>query len=116
MLEYIYVTNRIRAADLFEWAGQERLEPNVPENQEAAFCSFGQFMQEQALFGAAALRLFGASEAEVTEFVHEAVISLVLHEVGHTLGLTHNMKATQAYSPAELQDPEFVRTHGCRAR
>ncbi|HET9294315.1 MAG TPA: zinc-dependent metalloprotease [Gemmatimonadales bacterium] len=112
MLEYIYVTNRIRAADLFEWAGQQQLEPVLPGIQEAAFCSFGQFMQEQALFGAAALRLLGASDAEVSSFVNDAVISLVLHEVGHTLGLTHNMKATQAYSPAELQDPEFVRTHG----
>jgi Met-zincin/Domain of unknown function (DUF5117) len=112
MLEYIYVTNRIRAADLFEWAGQQQASPIVAGNPEAAFCSFGQFMQEQTLFGAAALRLFGASEAEITEFVHESVISLVLHEVGHTLGLTHNMKATQAYSPAELQDPDFVKTHG----
>ena len=31
-----------------------------------------------------------------------------MHEVGHTLGLNHNMKASQIYSPSELYDAEFI--------
>jgi len=34
---------------------------------------------------------------------------LIMHEVGHTLGLNHNMKASQLYSPAQLNDPEFIK-------
>lgn len=34
------------------------------------------------------------------------------HEVGHTLGLRHNHRASQAYSIAQLRDPAFTATHG----
>ena len=31
-----------------------------------------------------------------------------MHEVGHTLGLNHNMKASQLFSPSELYDASFI--------
>lgn len=34
------------------------------------------------------------------------------HEVGHTLGLRHNHKASSAYSVAQLRNPSFTDTHG----
>jgi Met-zincin/Domain of unknown function (DUF5117)/Domain of unknown function (DUF5118) len=34
------------------------------------------------------------------------------HEVGHTLGLRHNHRASQAYSVSQLRDPEFCKAHG----
>ena len=34
------------------------------------------------------------------------------HEVGHTLGLRHNHRASQAYSVSQLRDPAFTATHG----
>ncbi|MHB1424211.1 MAG: zinc-dependent metalloprotease [Gemmataceae bacterium] len=34
------------------------------------------------------------------------------HEVGHTLGLRHNHRASQAYSIKQLRDPEFTAKHG----
>jgi hypothetical protein len=34
------------------------------------------------------------------------------HEVGHTLGLRHNHRASQAYSISQLRDPAFTATHG----
>jgi hypothetical protein len=37
---------------------------------------------------------------------------VVAHEVGHTLGLRHNHRASQAYSIAQLRDPKFVKEHG----
>jgi hypothetical protein len=40
---------------------------------------------------------------------------IVTHEVGHTLGLEHNMKASSAYSIAELRDPVFTRHYGTEA-
>src|SRR5262245_211563 len=34
------------------------------------------------------------------------------HEVGHTLGLRHNHRASSAYSIKELRDPAFAKKHG----
>jgi hypothetical protein len=34
------------------------------------------------------------------------------HEVGHTLGLRHNHRASSAYTIEQLRDPKFTATHG----
>jgi hypothetical protein len=40
---------------------------------------------------------------------------IVTHEVGHTLGLEHNMKASSAYTVDQLRDPKFVEQNGLAA-
>ena len=40
---------------------------------------------------------------------------IVSHEVGHTLGLEHNFKASAAYTIAQLRDPKFTSEHGDNA-
>jgi hypothetical protein len=40
---------------------------------------------------------------------------VVTHEVGHTLGLRHNHRASSAYSIAQLRDPKFSLEHGTTA-
>ena len=40
---------------------------------------------------------------------------VICHEVGHTLGLQHNFKASIAYSIDQLRDPAFMSTHGTSA-
>ncbi len=110
MLEFIFVTNRLLQSQLFEYAGQSMLLP--AEAGDARLCSVQAQMQQQALFGATALRMTGATPAEIDAYVYQAVVSLVLHEVGHTLGLNHNMKASQLLSPAQLQDSALVAARG----
>ena len=110
MLEFIFVTNRLLQSELFDVAGQSMA---LSSDQSATDgCAAQSLMQQQTLLGVAALHLEGASDAEVDAFVQQAVISLVLHEVGHTLGLNHNMKASQMLSPAQLQDSALVASRG----
>ena len=45
-------------------------------------------------------------------FVHDGIVDLVLHEVGHTLGLRHNFKASSIYTVEQLSDPNFTKLHG----
>ncbi len=40
---------------------------------------------------------------------------VVTHEVGHTLGLRHNHRASSAYTVAQLRDPKFCDEHGTTA-
>ena len=40
------------------------------------------------------------------------VKDVVMHEVGHTLGLRHNFRASTIYSMKQIQDPEFTRNNG----
>jgi hypothetical protein len=49
--------------------------------------------------------------AESDAFVQDYLKSVTMHEVGHTLGLRHNFRASRLYSDAQLSDPEFTRTH-----
>ncbi len=37
---------------------------------------------------------------------------VVAHEVGHTLGFQHNMKASSTYTIAQIRDPKFVAENG----
>jgi hypothetical protein len=45
-------------------------------------------------------------------FIQARLKALAMHEVGHTLGLTHNFRASTVYTEAELGDPEFTRRNG----
>ena len=40
-------------------------------------------------------------------FIGPAIEELVMHEVGHTLGLRHNFKASSVYTWAQIHSPEF---------
>ena len=48
---------------------------------------------------------------EAQQFVLDYLRSTTMHEVGHTLGLRHNFRASRLYTDAQLSDPDFVATH-----
>ncbi len=45
-------------------------------------------------------------------FLHDAVFSTLVHEMGHNLGMQHNFIGHEAYTAAQVQSTEFTRAHG----
>ncbi|MBW3553936.1 MAG: zinc-dependent metalloprotease [Gemmatimonadetes bacterium] len=116
MMEYTFVTNRIPLDRVFETTALGIIEPFDPdamsEAEAAGACAAGAYLHNAALFGVQSLRAAGVSEEDMTDFIKQSIHYLVLHEVGHTLGLNHNMKATQLWSPAEAHDRDRTSTEG----
>lgn len=66
-------------------------------------CNMGIGLKMQNHFGKAILELNDVDESAKTELLHQFITELVLHEMGHTLGLSHNMKSSHMLSPSELK-------------
>ena len=113
MLEFVHFTNRVFYNKLVGDAKtymslEEDNEIHNHEGQDAFYCSMGHLMHENLLFGKALLEIDGASDYDLDRIEKEGLKSLIMHEVGHTIGLNHNMKASQIYSPSELYNAEFI--------
>lgn len=106
MLEFVYHTNRVVYDRLFGEETTTQRENGTWHNGH--FCTVGAHLQNNMMFGQAFLRASGASDLEMEGLKMEAMSELLMHEVGHTLGLNHNMKASQLYSPAQLADKNFI--------
>jgi len=46
------------------------------------------------------------------DLIGDLVAMVVTHEVGHSLGLPHNMKSSSLYPVAKLRDPQWLKTMG----
>ena len=108
MLEYVYLTNRMRYADLIS-SNFLMEEPTVDASKN---CMHGSLMRDNMLLGMVALDVAEAPESEKKRLLQEGLRHLVLHEVGHTLGLNHNMKSSSSIPLAELHDMKLAEERG----
>ena len=117
MLEFVHFTNRVFADKLYndattnmELETSEELEvTKFFEKQNLNYCSMGHVMHDNMQLGSAVLQATGASDLDMDALKKEGMKSLIMHEVGHTLGLNHNMKASQLFSPEQLADADFIK-------
>lgn len=134
-LEFIFVTNRLLRQRIFQTAALDGAladlandplasqlfadalseeqdsffaEQRTARDQRRAFCAAGQMMQLNALFAAQTLQARGAGADEMGRLLEEALTYLVLHEVGHVLGLSHNMQASTLHPFKDLHDRELT--------
>ncbi len=81
------------------------------------FCTFAFDALEQASFAFELLTSRGqpADGPEARAFIEAAIKRVVMHEVGHALGLRHNFKASTAFGNLQLQDRAFTDENGLSA-
>ena len=71
-------------------------------------CSAMKYANESFQLGKAVLDVSSASQYELTRLRKEYLKWVVIHEIGHTFGLRHNMKASQLFTPDQLADKNFI--------
>jgi hypothetical protein len=110
MLELAFVKNRIFARRLWDEVGLAGM--HAEHGQDDCSCMAASFTQQGLLFGTQMMRLRKAEKVEFDVLLKEALSQLVLHELGHTLGLNHNFRSSHLHSPAELQDRALTQKTG----
>ena len=107
MLEFAFLTNRLRIQDL--------LQPDdvMPTGTREHHCALAAQMQADVIFAQHALVTAGADAALSERLIEDSLYMLILHEIGHTLGLTHNMRASQLLP--DVFDADAVAARGLSA-
>ena len=78
-------------------------------------CEFATGLERQMRFMASVLQARGVMKdgGEIPEeFIGQALKALIMHEVGHTLGLRHNFKASTIYTLDEINKKKGEALHG----
>lgn len=110
MLEYVHFTNRVLYDRVYELASLDANDNSLDHSDHNhMYCSFGHEMHKDAMFANAAASIAGDSNLEMERIKKESMLALIMHEIGHTLGLNHNMKASHLFSPEQLADPDFIK-------
>ena len=103
-----------------EWSGLRRDLLKRLANGERASCRFSTGMRPE--MGLAALAMADGPKAEGAkgepeaklpeEFLNQLIKEVVMHEVGHSLGLRHNFKASTMLDADQLNNTEITRVKG----
>lgn len=75
-------------------------------------CTMANELKAQFLAGITMAEAYDASPVEIKEVHKQFLYYLILHEMGHTLGLNHNMKSSQLWKPSEINNTELTHKYG----
>lgn len=85
--------------------------PGMDPNHVAT-CALAGELKAQLVSGMTMLEVSDAGPNEIKEMHKQFLYYLIMHEMGHTLGLNHNMKSSQMLSPSEINNIEISRKVG----
>ena len=99
--------------DLVSFSGEQNNQlPHLGTNKVYDKCTIGQSLKNQYITGLTAMEAGVASDADIKEMHKQFLTYLILHEMGHTMGLNHNMKASQMLSPSQINDTSITHKIG----
>lgn len=94
----------------------EEEQPLAPWNAHSAHpgCQLSHGMSRQLAFGHTAIMAAAPeqSAAQIEKLIMQGLKEVVMHEVGHTLGLRHNFKGSRLHGLQDLNDPEKIKDTG----
>ncbi len=103
MLEFSYITSYL------DWS---RVVPAGMSPGTAGLCAVGYGLKQNLMLGRTMAKALNIGSELEDQMLRDSMFNLILHEVGHTFALQHNMKATHMLSPEQLADPTYVAGHG----
>ena len=98
--------------ELFNGNATAPAEMQIPHMKTKDYCTLATELKAQYTAGLTTLELNGASDIEIKEMHKQFLNYLIMHEMGHTLGLNHNMKSSQMLSPAEVNNTAITHKIG----
>jgi len=96
-------------------SGEQFPKPMPRLAHDESLCAYGDEAFSEAAFAEGLLASRGELDPngpEAQAIVKATLKDVVTHEVGHTLGLRHNFRASTIYTEAQINDPEFTRKNG----
>ena len=90
-------------------------EPDKLENHDVNMCRYGEHLREEMASAwdmMTITKIIEGSDKDLENYIYNGIKDLILHEVGHTLGLRHNFKGSSIYSIEQLSDPDFTEKYG----
>ena len=108
MLEYSFLNRSTLARELIQ--GEFGDQTNQFLWPEMHTCAVNNVLGMGTAFAQSGLALSGADAGLQEQLLRDRMHYLILHEIGHTLGMNHNMKATQILSREEIQDPGVLQS------
>jgi Met-zincin/Domain of unknown function (DUF5117) len=113
---FLDVTEDANAFGINQKDHEQNLLEMLPANvrKHWANCNIGKELSNQFMAGATLITTSAVdgAAAEVRLAHEQFLYYLVLHEMGHTLGLNHNMKASQMLSPADVHNKTITQKMG----
>ncbi|MBW4967167.1 zinc-dependent metalloprotease [Pseudoalteromonas sp. CR1] len=98
MLEFVFMKNRWIYDTLYT---QGAMSHGNNTHTGELNCSLGHEIQQNLML---AKGLAAGDSIEENEMIRQGLTQLILHEVGHTLGLNHNMKSSILWDEKEVHD------------
>tara|TARA_B100000029_G_scaffold516456_1_gene629969 strand:+ start:2392 stop:4917 length:2526 start_codon:yes stop_codon:yes gene_type:complete len=111
MLEFAGVTRRLQYQRVLENLDSGAL----TEFFEAGYCNVGYGMHISQAFGRIAINSMQLGSAQEEQLIHEFLVDLTMHEIGHTLGFAHNFAASNLLTYEEIYDPAAVNKRSLHA-
>lgn len=118
MLEFVFLRNAANSEKLFSenvidyFLGSIETHEHEGEEQHGMFCSLGHFVHMNNMFGFSAIKALDYDNVDEEKLMHDALVYLIMHELGHTFGLNHNMAASSMLSPDQVHDRSLTEEVG----
>ncbi len=109
MFEFRSVLGRYRTEKVFS---EQSIDLNNENTDLHIGCQASEYGAMNSAFAGLILQYIDGEPLEDSKMVKEYLHYLILHELGHTLGLNHNMKASQMLNLTELNDQNLSEEKG----